>query len=52
MSTGAKVADAVRTILDSMKLMEFVDNKEDPLILELIVRRHKHNTNSKMLQTS
>jgi hypothetical protein len=26
--------------------MEFVDSKEDPLILEQTVRRHKHNTNS------
>jgi hypothetical protein len=36
----------------SVKLMECVDSKEDPLIHEQTVRRHKHNTNSTMLQTA
>ena len=32
------------------KLMEYVDRKEDPLIQ--VVRTHKHNTNSAVLQTA
>jgi hypothetical protein len=37
------LADAVRRSLHSMKLMECVDSKGDPLILEQTVRRHKQH---------
>ena len=32
------------------KLLEYVDNKEDPLIQ--VVRTHQHNTDSAVLQTA
>jgi ribosomal protein S4 len=36
-------------IAETLNLMKYVENKEDPLIQ--IVRTHQHNTNSAMLQT-
>jgi hypothetical protein len=37
-------------IAETLNLMEYVENKEDPLIQ--IVRTHQHNTNSALLQTA
>jgi myo-inositol-1-phosphate synthase len=35
---------------ETLNLVEYVENKEDPLIQ--IVRKHQHNTNSALLQTA
>jgi hypothetical protein len=35
---------------DTIKLMEYAESKEDPMIQ--IVRMHQHNTNSALLQTA
>jgi hypothetical protein len=37
-------------IAETLNLVEYVENKEDPLIR--IVRTHQHNTNSALLQTA
>jgi hypothetical protein len=37
-------------IAETLNLVEYVDSKEDPLIQ--IVRSHKHNTDSALLQTA
>ena len=37
-------------VTDITKLMEYVDSTEDPLIQ--VVRMHKNNTNSAMVQTA
>jgi hypothetical protein len=37
-------------IAETLSLVEYVENKEDPLIQ--IVRTHQHNTNSALLQTA
>jgi hypothetical protein len=37
-------------IAENLSLVEYVENKEDPLIQ--IVRTHQHNTNSALLQTA
>jgi chromosome segregation and condensation protein ScpB len=37
-------------IAETLNLVEYVESKEDPLIL--IVRTHQHNTNSALLQTT
>jgi hypothetical protein len=37
-------------IAETLNLVEYVENKEDPLIQ--IVRTHQHNTNSALLQTA
>jgi hypothetical protein len=37
-------------IAETVNLVEYVENKEDPLIQ--IVRTHQHNTNSALLQTA
>jgi hypothetical protein len=37
-------------IVETLNLVEYVENKDDPLIQ--IVRTHQHNTNSALLQTA
>jgi hypothetical protein len=37
-------------IAETVKLVEYMENKEDPLIQT--VRTHQHNTNSALLQTA
>jgi hypothetical protein len=37
-------------IAETVNLVEYVENKEDPLIQ--IVRTQQHNTNSELLQTA
>jgi hypothetical protein len=37
-------------IAETLNLVEYVENKEDPLIQ--IIRTHQHNTNTALLQTA